>query len=133
MEIKKLAVLGGLCGASYQAAAHPGHGDSLWDEIVHTLTAADHLPFILVVGVVSGDRCAALEAPSLGGKTALSASFEPPRPRSLIDNQNAQHGDENAHEYSGCERLIKKYPSHDCRAGWDKIHHAADFGGIAAT
>jgi hypothetical protein len=35
MEIKKLAVLGGLFGASYQAAAHP-----------------DHLPFILVVAVV---------------------------------------------------------------------------------
>jgi hydrogenase/urease accessory protein HupE len=52
MEIKKLTVLGGLCGASYQAAAHPGHGDSLWEEIVHTLTAADHLPFMLVVGVV---------------------------------------------------------------------------------
>ena len=52
MEIKKLAVLGGLFGASYQAAAHPGHGDSLWDEIVHTLTAADHLPLILVVAVV---------------------------------------------------------------------------------
>jgi hydrogenase/urease accessory protein HupE len=41
-----------LCGASYQAAAHPGHGDSLWEEIVHTLTTADHLPFMLVVGVV---------------------------------------------------------------------------------
>ncbi len=52
MEIKKLAVLGGLGGVSYQAVAHPGHGDSLWDEIVHTLTAADHLPFMLVVGVV---------------------------------------------------------------------------------
>ncbi len=52
MEIKKLAVLGGLCGVSYQAVAHPGHGESLWDEVVHTLTAADHLPFMLVVGVV---------------------------------------------------------------------------------
>ena len=52
MEIKKLAVLGGLCGTSFQAAAHPGHGNSIWDEIVHTLTAADHLPFILVVAVV---------------------------------------------------------------------------------
>lgn len=52
MEIKKLAVLGALYGTSYQAVAHPGHGHSLWDEIVHTLTAADHLPFILVVGVV---------------------------------------------------------------------------------
>lgn len=52
MELKKLALLAGLCGASYQAMAHPGHGDSLWDEIVHTLTAADHLPFVLVVGVV---------------------------------------------------------------------------------
>jgi hydrogenase/urease accessory protein HupE len=52
MELKKLALLGGLCGASYQAAAHPGHADSLWEEIVHTLTAADHLPLILVVAVV---------------------------------------------------------------------------------
>jgi len=52
MELKKLAVLGGLCGLSYQAAAHPGHGDNLWDEIVHTLTAADHLPFMLVLGAV---------------------------------------------------------------------------------
>ena len=52
MELKKLAVLGGLFGVRYQAAAHPGHGDSLWDEIVHTLTAADHLPLILVVAVV---------------------------------------------------------------------------------
>ena len=52
MELKKLAVLGGLFGVCYQAAAHPGHGDSLWEEIVHTLTAADHLPFILVVAVV---------------------------------------------------------------------------------
>jgi hydrogenase/urease accessory protein HupE len=41
-----------LFGASYQAAAHPGHSDSLWEEIIHTLTAADHLPFILVVAVV---------------------------------------------------------------------------------
>ena len=52
MEVKKLAVLGGLYGTSYQAVAHPGHGDSLWDEIVHTLTAADHLPFMLVVCLV---------------------------------------------------------------------------------
>ncbi len=52
MELKKLALLGGLCGASYQAAAHPGHADSLWEEIVHTLTAADHLPLMLVVAVV---------------------------------------------------------------------------------
>ncbi len=52
MKIKKLAVLGGLCGASYQAVAHPGHGESLWDEIVHTLTAADHVPFMLVVGAL---------------------------------------------------------------------------------
>lgn len=52
MELKKLAVLGGLFWVSYQAAAHPGHSDSLWDEIVHTLTAADHLPLILVVAVV---------------------------------------------------------------------------------
>jgi hydrogenase/urease accessory protein HupE len=52
MELKKLAVLGGLCAVSYQAAAHPGHSDSLWEEIVHTFTAADHLPLILVVAVV---------------------------------------------------------------------------------
>ena len=52
MEIKKLAILGGLCGFSYQAVAHPGHGDSLWNEIVHTLTAADHFPLLLLAGVV---------------------------------------------------------------------------------
>ncbi len=50
--MKKLALLVGLCASGQQALAHPGHGDSVLDEIIHTLTAADHLPVTLVVGVV---------------------------------------------------------------------------------
>lgn len=51
MEMKKIALWAGLCTGSTQALAHPGHGKSLLDEIVHMLTAADHLPFLLVVAV----------------------------------------------------------------------------------
>jgi hydrogenase/urease accessory protein HupE len=51
MEMKKIALLVGVCAVSTQALAHPGHGDSILDEIVHALTAADHLPIMLVVGV----------------------------------------------------------------------------------
>jgi len=50
--MKKLALLVGLCASGQQALAHPGHGDSVLDEIIHMLTAADHLPVTLVVGVV---------------------------------------------------------------------------------
>jgi hydrogenase/urease accessory protein HupE len=52
MEMKKIALLFGLCASGTQALAHPGHGDSILDEIVHMLTGAEHLPITLVVGVV---------------------------------------------------------------------------------
>jgi hydrogenase/urease accessory protein HupE len=50
--MKKLGLLVGLCASGTQALAHPGHGDSVLDEIIHMLTAADHLPVTLLVGVV---------------------------------------------------------------------------------
>jgi hydrogenase/urease accessory protein HupE len=50
--MKKLALLVGLWASGTQALAHPGHGDSVLDEIIHMLTAADHLPVTLLVGVV---------------------------------------------------------------------------------
>jgi hydrogenase/urease accessory protein HupE len=52
----KLTVLGLLSIASIQVQAHPGHADNLLEEIVHTLTAADHFPLTLLIGValVSG-------------------------------------------------------------------------------
>lgn len=50
--MKKLALSVGLCASGTQALAHPGHGDSVLDEIIHMLTAADHLPVTLLVGVV---------------------------------------------------------------------------------
>jgi len=56
MGKKKLTALGLLSVASLQAQAHPGHANSLLEEIVHTLTAADHLPLTLLAGIalVSG-------------------------------------------------------------------------------
>jgi len=51
MRKQKLAVLGMLSAVSVQASAHPGHGESLFEEIFHTLTAADHFPLTMVVGV----------------------------------------------------------------------------------
>jgi hydrogenase/urease accessory protein HupE len=50
--MKKLAFLVALCASGTQALAHPGHGDSVLDEIVHMLTGADHLPVTLLVGAV---------------------------------------------------------------------------------
>lgn len=52
MGKQKLVVLGALSAVCAQANAHPGHGESLLEEIFHTLTAADHLPIVMVVGVV---------------------------------------------------------------------------------
>jgi hydrogenase/urease accessory protein HupE len=52
MEKQKLLVFGALSAVSVQASAHPGHGESLLEEIFHTLTAADHLPITMVVAVV---------------------------------------------------------------------------------
>jgi len=56
MEKKKLTVWGMFSLVSTQAHAHPGHADSLLEEIFHTLTAADHLPLTLLAGIalVSG-------------------------------------------------------------------------------
>jgi hydrogenase/urease accessory protein HupE len=51
MKKQKLLVFGALSAASVQASAHPGHGESLLEDIFHTLTAADHLPLTLVVAV----------------------------------------------------------------------------------
>jgi len=52
MKKQKLVVLGALSTLSVQASAHPGHGESVLEEILHTLTAADHLPITMVVAVV---------------------------------------------------------------------------------
>ena len=52
MKKQRLAVLSALSAVSVQASAHPGHGESLIEEIFHTLTAADHLPITMVVAVV---------------------------------------------------------------------------------
>jgi hydrogenase/urease accessory protein HupE len=52
MKKQKLWVVGALSAASVQASAHPGHGESVLEEIFHTLTAADHLPITMVVAVV---------------------------------------------------------------------------------
>lgn len=52
MKKQKLVVFGALSALSAQASAHPGHGDSVLEEIFHTLTAADHLPITMVVAVV---------------------------------------------------------------------------------
>jgi len=51
MRKQKLAIFGMLSAVSVQASAHPGHGESLLEEIFHTLTAADHFPLTMVVGV----------------------------------------------------------------------------------
>ena len=51
MGKKKLALLGAINVMSTQALAHPGHGDSLLEDIFHTLTAADHFPITVVAGV----------------------------------------------------------------------------------
>lgn len=52
MKKQKWLVFGVLSALSVQASAHPGHGDSVLEEIFHTLTAADHLPITMVVAVV---------------------------------------------------------------------------------
>jgi len=52
MKKQKLVVLGALSVIGTQASAHPGHGESLLEEMFHTLTAADHLPITMVVAVV---------------------------------------------------------------------------------
>lgn len=52
MKKQKLVIFGALSAVSAQASAHPGHGESLLEEIFHTLTAADHLPITMVVAVV---------------------------------------------------------------------------------
>lgn len=52
MEKQKLLVFGALSALSVQASAHPGHGESLLEEIFHTFTAADHLPITMVLAVV---------------------------------------------------------------------------------
>jgi hypothetical protein len=52
MKKQKLWLFGALAVASVQASAHPGHGESVLEEIFHTLTAADHLPITMVVAVV---------------------------------------------------------------------------------
>ncbi len=52
MKKQKLVVFGALSALSMQACAHPGHGQSLLEDIFHTLTAADHLPITMVVAVV---------------------------------------------------------------------------------
>jgi len=49
--MQKLVVLGLFAMLSGAAHAHPGHGDSLLEEVVHTLFAADHLPIGFVIGV----------------------------------------------------------------------------------
>jgi hydrogenase/urease accessory protein HupE len=51
MKKQKLVVFGALSAVSVPASAHPGHGESLLENIFHTLTAADHLPITLVIGV----------------------------------------------------------------------------------
>jgi hydrogenase/urease accessory protein HupE len=52
MKKQKLMVFGALSAVSAQAIAHPGHGESVLEEIWHTLTAADHLPITMVAAVV---------------------------------------------------------------------------------
>jgi hydrogenase/urease accessory protein HupE len=52
MEKQQWVVLGALSAVSVQARAHPGHGESVLEDIFHTLTAADHLPITMVVAVV---------------------------------------------------------------------------------
>lgn len=52
MKKQELVVFGALSALSAQASAHPGHGESVLEEIFHTLTAADHLPITMVVAGV---------------------------------------------------------------------------------
>lgn len=47
----KLWLLGVLSMLSFGAYAHPGHGESLLEEIVHTLSASDHLPASVMIGM----------------------------------------------------------------------------------
>ncbi len=49
--MQKLWILGVLSMLSFGAYAHPGHGESLLEEIFHTLSAADHLPASVVIGM----------------------------------------------------------------------------------
>lgn len=51
MEMKKLTIFGSLLSVSALANAHPGHGESLLEDVFHTLTAADHLPVTIVVAI----------------------------------------------------------------------------------
>ena len=51
MEMKKLTIFGSLLSVSELANAHPGHGESLLEDVFHTLTAADHLPVTIVVAI----------------------------------------------------------------------------------
>ncbi len=51
MKKIQMYVIGLLSVVSLQASAHPGHGESLIEEIFHTLTAADHFPITMVVGI----------------------------------------------------------------------------------
>lgn len=52
MGKQKLALTGMVAAMSAQVHAHPGHGESLVEDLFHTLTAADHLPVTMVVAIV---------------------------------------------------------------------------------
>lgn len=49
--MQKYLVLGVFSMLSWGAQAHPGHGESVLQEIFHTLMAADHLPASFMIGM----------------------------------------------------------------------------------
>lgn len=49
--MQRFMVLGLFSILSWSVHAHPGHGESLWDEVFHTLFAADHLSVSVVIGM----------------------------------------------------------------------------------
>lgn len=49
--MQRFIVMGLFSMLSWTAHAHPGHGESLLEEVFHTLFAADHLPVSIVIGM----------------------------------------------------------------------------------
>ena len=49
--MQRLIALGLFSMLSWTAHAHPGHGESLLEEVFHTLFAAAHLPVSILIGM----------------------------------------------------------------------------------
>lgn len=52
MGKQKLALFGATAAMSASVHAHPGHGNSLLEDLFHTMTSADHFPITMIAVIV---------------------------------------------------------------------------------